>query len=236
MFTQAAGLTTGKSMFSLCVVDANMMWGGKRQPFVVMTTSNHAMSWESLGKTVKERRTDLGLTQSQASRKAGLSLNGWGRVELGHRVRFSTLEGVEKALRWRPGTAVSILRGDSNATEYGDQDRDVGGVEFDTCRDLLKTLHEGMERTGSGEIRVGEYEYLAKAIEEIRERMRREHRSDDDELVISVTIPLPRDVGRMLSNSDRERVSRSAVEAGQKVAEIIANARRNVIDISANRL
>lgn len=160
-----------------------------------MPISPQDSSWEQLGKAIRDRRDDLGMTQSQAARAAGLSLNGWCRAELGHRIRWSTLENVEKALRWRPGTGLAVLRGDGDALQLGDMTRDSAVLE----QPSLDT------------------------------------RSDDGS-VIALQIPLPREVARDLSQEDRARVARAAIDVGQATADAMAHARRSARNIASARL
>lgn len=65
--------------------------------------------WQHLGEVVSIRRQQLGLTPAQAAHNAGLTANGWGRIEYGYRVRRKTLTAVEAALKWPKGHCVAVL-------------------------------------------------------------------------------------------------------------------------------
>lgn len=63
-----------------------------------------------LGEAVRQRRLDLGLTQSQVD---NVSLSTIAKIESGGfpRLRDGTLVALEKALGWEPGSARRVLAG-----------------------------------------------------------------------------------------------------------------------------
>jgi transcriptional regulator with XRE-family HTH domain len=64
----------------------------------------------TLGPRVRERRTELGLSQEQLAHRAGISLNALHRLEIGQSTdpHFSTIAGLAHAL----GTSVDALTGE----------------------------------------------------------------------------------------------------------------------------
>lgn len=65
---------------------------------------------EALGTRVRARREALGLTIDQAAARAdNMSPTTWSRVEAGKTVRGLTYGGVDKVLRWVPGSCTRFL-------------------------------------------------------------------------------------------------------------------------------
>lgn len=65
-----------------------------------------------LGRYVKQRRTQLRLSQASAAKAAHISRPIWANVESGTGTSYdTTYRGVEDALRWVPGTCALILDG-----------------------------------------------------------------------------------------------------------------------------
>jgi transcriptional regulator with XRE-family HTH domain len=60
---------------------------------------------------VRQRRLELGLTQREAALTAKVSDTTWLTVERGEKVSGRTLAGVERALRWRMGSAAAVADG-----------------------------------------------------------------------------------------------------------------------------
>ena len=58
-----------------------------------------------------ERRGELGLTWQQAADRAGVSTETLYRAAEGRAMRTTTRKGLERALRWQPGSVDAILRG-----------------------------------------------------------------------------------------------------------------------------
>lgn len=73
-----------------------------------------ADGWARVAHAVVRRRVHLGLTQEEASGRAGLSATTWRLLEneVQTRYRRLTLAGVERALGWAPGSIDAILAGD----------------------------------------------------------------------------------------------------------------------------
>jgi transcriptional regulator with XRE-family HTH domain len=70
--------------------------------------------WPALGRAVKERRQALRLgTQQEAAKRAGISLNTWGRLETGVPVRPVTLTQAARVLDWTEADMMRILLGES---------------------------------------------------------------------------------------------------------------------------
>jgi len=78
------------------------------------------MSEPTPGQQIYDRRVALGLTQSQAQRDAGISRTSWCDLEKGSRTnpRPETCQGVDRALRWEPGSTWRLFHGHTpNPTE-----------------------------------------------------------------------------------------------------------------------
>jgi transcriptional regulator with XRE-family HTH domain len=66
---------------------------------------------ETIARTVRQRRTQLGLTQGEAAGLAGLSRRSWSQIELGRREgRDSTLVAVEEAIQLPAGSLLALRR------------------------------------------------------------------------------------------------------------------------------
>lgn len=66
----------------------------------------------SLGALIKNRRLELGLTKSEAARRANVSRGTWHEVENGTRTNMmpDTLLLIDGALNWEPGTLSRLSR------------------------------------------------------------------------------------------------------------------------------
>lgn len=64
-----------------------------------------------LAAQVKARRNALGLTQRGAAVKADVATQTWINVEQGEKVRDRTLHRVDRAMKWEPGSAETVLGG-----------------------------------------------------------------------------------------------------------------------------
>lgn len=76
------------------------------------------MSWEQLADSVKNRRKELGLTQTQVAELGGLSVELLRMVEnnrTGQRLSAPKARGLERALGWEQGSVSAILAGGSPA-------------------------------------------------------------------------------------------------------------------------
>ena len=67
----------------------------------------------NLGDTIKQRRLALGLKQSDAAQLAGVTVRTYGRIERSEAAGLSSLTaaGIERALRWEPGSLDAIKNG-----------------------------------------------------------------------------------------------------------------------------
>lgn len=74
--------------------------------------------YRHLGETVRQRRIELGLTQTEFATKARLGLKTIQRIEGGREQRTlspTTLHGIDTAAEWQPGSASRVLRGEAPA-------------------------------------------------------------------------------------------------------------------------
>src|SRR5690349_12436922 len=102
-----------------------------------------------LGRLVKARRERLDLTHVQVQQAGGPSPASMQRIEQGRagEMREATTAGIERALRWGPGSIAAVLAG-------GDPDEDVdlhagtasGGSSFAMTVDLGTRLSEAEVR------------------------------------------------------------------------------------------
>ena len=71
------------------------------------------MSWETLGKQVRERRGELGLTQTDVTARGGPSVEKLRQIENNRAGRLSALMrgALERALEWESGSVDAILAG-----------------------------------------------------------------------------------------------------------------------------
>lgn len=92
---------------------------------------------ETLGARVRERRLALGLSQREAATDAGVSDQTWVNVEQGRKVSERTLSGVNRALRWEPGSAEAALDGREPTALLVDPNSPVTRAEVDELRRRL---------------------------------------------------------------------------------------------------
>jgi transcriptional regulator with XRE-family HTH domain len=73
------------------------------------------MSWEKLAEVVRERRKELGLTQTQVAERGDLSVELLRMIENNRSGRLSPpkAQGLERALRWKPGSVAAVIGGGS---------------------------------------------------------------------------------------------------------------------------
>lgn len=100
------------------------------------------------GAAIRERREDLGLTQTELAEKAGVSLSSIGRLERGQRIERAKERKVAAALGWAGHGIDAVYRGEpaheDRAVEEMDKAR-VAGMELE-----IKTMSdEDMERIAS---------------------------------------------------------------------------------------
>jgi transcriptional regulator with XRE-family HTH domain len=77
-----------------------------------------------LGRRVRQRRYELGLTQRDAAVAGRVSDQTWVNVERGTKVSDRTLASVERSLRWQPGSAQAVAEG-GEPVETGGSDRSL---------------------------------------------------------------------------------------------------------------
>jgi len=72
------------------------------------------MFWENLGVAVRDRRTALGMTQTEVSERGGPSVETLRAIENNRAGRLSPRmrRALERALEWEPGSVDAILAGD----------------------------------------------------------------------------------------------------------------------------
>lgn len=67
---------------------------------------------ERLAHLVRQRRLELGLGIEPAARLAGMSKDTWKKVEAARDdLRATSYTGIERALRWAPGSCTRVLEG-----------------------------------------------------------------------------------------------------------------------------
>lgn len=79
--------------------------------------------YKGLGGRLRQRRKEMGLTQSAVAERVGISLNSYQAIESGRSVpRRKTAESIATALEWE--------NGDAQASEpFGEQDQMISAVE-----------------------------------------------------------------------------------------------------------
>lgn len=95
---------------------------------------------EQLGRRVRRRRVNLGLSIDEAAELGTMSPTTWSRVEAGKTVRNLTYGGVDRVLQWGAGTAEAFLTGDEPPFE--DHQLEDGGHASD---DLAATRDDDAE-------------------------------------------------------------------------------------------
>jgi transcriptional regulator with XRE-family HTH domain len=82
------------------------------------------MSREKLAGLVRERRKALGLTQPQVAERGDVSVELVRRVETNRSgdLRASKIEGLERALEWKPGSIRAVLNGGEATDVHRDPD------------------------------------------------------------------------------------------------------------------
>jgi transcriptional regulator with XRE-family HTH domain len=99
-----------------------------------------------LGTIVRDRRQALEMTQREAADAAGFSDMTWFKVERGDVVSERTLIGVDRALRWKRGSAKDVLAG-GDPTELPDaagHDEDLRAVVAE-LRERLARVEAALE-------------------------------------------------------------------------------------------
>lgn len=88
-----------------------------------------------LGELVRDRREALDLTQRDAEIAAKVSHQTWWQVENGRGASPRTLRAVDRALRWRTGSAQDVLKGGDPV-----EDPDLEPATLDQCRERIREL------------------------------------------------------------------------------------------------
>lgn len=102
---------------------------------------------EQLARAVRERREQLSLSMAAAEEAGGPSQPTLARIENGQSPppRPITLAKLDKALRWRSGTAARVYAGDTTAlhdADCSDTEWPPAGISVD---DLARLLHAAAE-------------------------------------------------------------------------------------------
>lgn len=63
--------------------------------------------WARFGEWLKERRTDLRMTQIEAGRKAGMSRVQWARLEAGEATKYATIPRIARALEYNTESEIA---------------------------------------------------------------------------------------------------------------------------------
>jgi transcriptional regulator with XRE-family HTH domain len=101
------------------------------------------MSWEKLGHEVRNRRTELGLTQTEVSDRGGPSVETLRTVENNRAGRLSPRmrRALERVLQWESGSIDAVLDG-SSATPARPQARGLPADRFAMARQVLSMKAE----------------------------------------------------------------------------------------------
>ena len=95
--------------------------------------------WKRLGSAIKARREELGITTQQGlADVAGVKRQTVNALEKGvERSRMpQTIDRIEKALQWEPGTAARILAGEGAKTQNGVTARLADGMPVRIAQEL----------------------------------------------------------------------------------------------------
>lgn len=113
---------------------------------------------EALGKKIKLRRTELGLTIEEAATKAGVGTKTWCRYESGESIRSDKGKGICKALNWRSLPDEEDYDNDFSLEEY--RDHEAWSSYLEQCFGVGAALSFAI---GSDII----YDYIRQDIEEL---------------------------------------------------------------------
>lgn len=85
-------------------------------------TNHQTESDGLLARAFTHRLEQLGLSRREIVRRSGLSRQTLHNIEHGEHgeLKPSTLAAIDRVLRWMPGTALALSRGDASALESGD--------------------------------------------------------------------------------------------------------------------
>jgi transcriptional regulator with XRE-family HTH domain len=87
-----------------------------------------AQDWSYLGRVIRDRRADLGLTQAEVSNAGGPSPATLYLLESGRRTLYrpQILRRLERALGWRAGSVRHVLAGGEPVLDRGDEPSSPG--------------------------------------------------------------------------------------------------------------
>jgi transcriptional regulator with XRE-family HTH domain len=115
--------------------------------------------WQSVGRKIRERRDELGLTQEAAGKRAKMKRQQWNRIEQGASTKRPTLLRIAKALELKPeivldwaGFKLNGVRTDANTVEealdsalFFDQ-KGLSEEDLETIRPLLEGVDRVIDR------------------------------------------------------------------------------------------
>lgn len=102
-----------------------------------------------LGEKIKARRMELGMSISTAARAGGMNRNTWSNVERGDRDTEDYIYGgIERALRWKPGSIASILKGQNpqNTAPTRPTPR-LSDAQYAAAEALYKSIRDNSNRS-----------------------------------------------------------------------------------------
>jgi transcriptional regulator with XRE-family HTH domain len=70
-----------------------------------------ARDFKRLGEAVSDRRAELGISQEEFVRNVNMSVKTLQRIEAGREVRVQTLGELNRAAKWKAGSAQAVLAG-----------------------------------------------------------------------------------------------------------------------------
>ena len=130
------------------------------------------MSWEKLGTAVRDRRTELGLTQTDVSDQGGPSVETLRLIERNRAGRLSPRirRSLERVLQWQSGSIDAVLDGDA-PTPAPDAPQTSGTDRFALAKQVvsLKTTfakHRDAVGAGAREALLAEISRSAREAEE----------------------------------------------------------------------
>jgi transcriptional regulator with XRE-family HTH domain len=105
-------------------------------------TQHTSTSTSDVADVIRRRRAQLGVSQIEAARMAGISRRTWGQIELGHRVgNKATLYKIAEALQLPPESLWSAVITEDAADDLGEIRRElIAMVKQLTTRDELQDV------------------------------------------------------------------------------------------------
>ena len=108
-----------------------------------MASAKEPLRWKELGRAVKDRRAELGLSQAEAAERAPMSVNSWGRVEAGGSVRMETLVDAANVLDWPTIMPLLLLMG-KTPEEVGISSE----PPYQVTEEMNGAIHQALEDSG----------------------------------------------------------------------------------------